>query len=79
MKFPFVYYLYVLFIFVGVRGPYEDVRDSVLAFTVITILFVVFSLCNIIPILEVQYITFTLHVITRSFLYATVSAGIPVM
>ncbi|XP_072042718.1 equilibrative nucleobase transporter 1-like, partial [Amphiura filiformis] len=58
------------------RQAYDDVRDNVLGFTVTSSLFILFSICNIIPVLEVQYITFILQVVTRSFLYGILVSSI---
>ncbi|XP_072049638.1 equilibrative nucleobase transporter 1-like [Amphiura filiformis] len=60
------------------RGPYEDLRDSVLAFTLTTLLYVVFSICNVIPVIEVLYVTYFLHIITRGFMYALTAAVLPI-
>ncbi|XP_072039635.1 equilibrative nucleobase transporter 1-like [Amphiura filiformis] len=60
------------------RGPYEDIRDSGLAFTVTTLSYVVFSISNVIPVIEVLYVTYLLHVITRGFMYALAAAAMPI-
>ncbi|XP_072042698.1 equilibrative nucleobase transporter 1-like [Amphiura filiformis] len=62
-----------------VRGPYADLEDSVTGFVVTTILYILFSIVNLISILEVQYLTFALQVITRTFFYAIAVAIIPIM
>ncbi|XP_072042707.1 equilibrative nucleobase transporter 1-like [Amphiura filiformis] len=62
-----------------VRGPYADLQDSVTGFVGTTTLFVLFSLINLIPILEMQYLTFVLQVITRTYLYALAMAILPIM
>ncbi|XP_078060733.1 equilibrative nucleobase transporter 1-like [Mustelus asterias] len=51
-----------------------DMRSSVLSLTITTTQCVLFSICASIPILPVQYITFVLQVINRSFLYGGHSA-----
>ena len=62
-----------------VRGSYEDLRDSGLAFTLTTLLHIIFSICIVIPISEVLYVTYLLQIVTRGFMSAVAVAGIPIL
>ncbi|XP_035690000.1 solute carrier family 43 member 3-like [Branchiostoma floridae] len=46
-----------------------DLRSCVVAFSLTTFLGVLFSVCVVIPVLPIQYLSFVLQVILRSFLY----------
>eukprot|EP00058_Branchiostoma_floridae_P026609 XP_002612100.1 hypothetical protein BRAFLDRAFT_104816 [Branchiostoma floridae] len=57
----------------GVESAYTkaslDLRSCVVAFSLTTFLGVLFSVCVVIPVLPIQYLSFVLQVILRSFLY----------
>ncbi|XP_066293149.1 equilibrative nucleobase transporter 1-like isoform X2 [Branchiostoma lanceolatum] len=57
----------------GIESAYTkaslDLRSCVVAFSLTTFLGVLFSICVVIPILPIQYLSFVLQVILRSFLY----------
>ncbi|XP_038644305.1 solute carrier family 43 member 3-like isoform X2 [Scyliorhinus canicula] len=55
-----------------------DMNSVVLSLAVTVTLGVLFSIFATIPVLEVQYLTFVLHVITRSFLFGGLSAFITI-
>lgn len=61
------------------RSPYADLRDTIFPLALTTILFTVFSICIVIPKLELQYLTFIIQVVIRSFLYGLSVACIPIM
>ncbi len=69
------------FLFTGgkIRGPYEDLRDSRLAFTVTTLLYVLFSVGCVIPVTEVLYVTYLLQIVARGFLHSVAVAAIPIL
>ncbi|XP_041029918.1 solute carrier family 43 member 3-like isoform X2 [Carcharodon carcharias] len=46
-----------------------DMKSTVLSISITTSVSVLFSICATIPVLEVQYLTFVLQVISHSFLY----------
>ncbi|XP_033119327.1 solute carrier family 43 member 3-like [Anneissia japonica] len=54
----------------------DDLQDSILAFLVTIVITLLFCIMTIIPILEVQYITFVLQVLSRAFLYGLAAAFI---
>ncbi|XP_078598642.1 equilibrative nucleobase transporter 1-like isoform X2 [Branchiostoma floridae x Branchiostoma japonicum] len=57
----------------GIESAYTkaslDLRSCVVAFSLTTFLGVLFSVCVVIPVLPIQYLSFVLQVILRSFLY----------
>ncbi|XP_019637832.1 PREDICTED: solute carrier family 43 member 3-like isoform X1 [Branchiostoma belcheri] len=57
----------------GVEPAYTkaslDLRSCVVAFSLTTFLGVLFSVCVVIPVLPIQYLSFILQVVLRSFLY----------
>ncbi|XP_030014018.1 solute carrier family 43 member 3-like [Sphaeramia orbicularis] len=53
-----------------------DLRASVLSLFLTPLLCILFSICATIPILPLQYLSFVLQVITRSFLYSGLAAFI---
>ncbi|XP_075569403.1 equilibrative nucleobase transporter 1-like [Pelecanus crispus] len=53
----------------GALGTLADLRASVLSLTVTVIQCVLFSICAAVPVLPVQFATFVLQVLSRSFLY----------
>uniref|UniRef100_A0A673B5T7 Solute carrier family 43 member 3 n=1 Tax=Sphaeramia orbicularis TaxID=375764 RepID=A0A673B5T7_9TELE len=53
-----------------------DLRASVLSLFLTPVLCILFSICATIPILPLQYLSFVLQVITRSFLYSGLAAFI---
>lgn len=61
------------------RSPYADLKDTCFPLALTTILFTVFSVCIVIPKLELQYLTFIIQVVIRSFLYGLSVAVIPIM
>ncbi|XP_071505122.1 equilibrative nucleobase transporter 1-like [Diadema antillarum] len=61
------------------RSPYADLQDAIMPLSLTTILFTVFSVCIVIPKLELQYLTFLIQVVIRSFLYGLSVAVIPIM
>eukprot|EP00057_Strongylocentrotus_purpuratus_P025448 XP_011679922.1 PREDICTED: solute carrier family 43 member 3 [Strongylocentrotus purpuratus] len=61
------------------RSPYSDLKDTCFPLALTTILFTVFSVCIVIPKLELQYLTFIIQVVIRSFLYGLSVAVIPIM
>ncbi|XP_006816818.1 equilibrative nucleobase transporter 1-like [Saccoglossus kowalevskii] len=58
------------------RGPNADLQDTVLAFLVTNTICVLFSIGVVIPILQVQYISFVLQVILKTFVYGLNAAFI---
>ncbi|XP_071946358.1 equilibrative nucleobase transporter 1-like [Antedon mediterranea] len=54
----------------------DDLEDSILAFVVTIIITLLFCVMIIVPILEVQYVTFVLQVLSRAFLYGLAAAFI---
>ncbi|XP_063971639.1 equilibrative nucleobase transporter 1-like isoform X2 [Lytechinus pictus] len=61
------------------RSPYADLKDTCFPLALTTILFTIFSICIVIPKLELQYLTFIIQVVIRSFLYGLSCAAIPIM
>ncbi|XP_077996431.1 equilibrative nucleobase transporter 1-like [Glandiceps talaboti] len=61
-----------------VQGPYADLYDTVLALLVTCTLSVLFSIAIVVPMLQVQYVSFVLQVILRSFLYGLNAAFIAI-
>ncbi|XP_061465607.1 equilibrative nucleobase transporter 1 isoform X2 [Rhineura floridana] len=55
--------------FQGVPDSLADLRSCVLSLAITVLQCVVFSICASIPVLPVQYATFILQVLSRSFLY----------
>lgn len=53
----------------GALGALADLRASVLSLVVTVTLCVLFSVCAAVPMLPVQFATFVLQVLSRSFLY----------
>ncbi|KAF7236024.1 Solute carrier family 43 member 3 [Varanus komodoensis] len=53
----------------GVSDSLADLRSCVLSLTVTVLQCMVFSICASIPVLPVQYATFIMQVLSRSFLY----------
>ncbi|KAM9278555.1 equilibrative nucleobase transporter 1 isoform 2-T2 [Morus bassanus] len=53
----------------GALGALADLRASILSLVVTVVQCVLFSICAAVPILSVQFATFVLQVISRSFLY----------
>ncbi|XP_074904698.1 equilibrative nucleobase transporter 1 isoform X1 [Buteo buteo] len=53
----------------GALGALADLRASVLSLVVTVTLCVLFSVCAAVPVLPVQFATFVLQVLSRSFLY----------
>lgn len=53
----------------GALGALADLRASVLSLVVTVVQCVLFSICAAVPMLPVQFATFVLQVISRSFLY----------
>ncbi|KAJ8342081.1 hypothetical protein SKAU_G00320090 [Synaphobranchus kaupii] len=66
------------------RAPGEtekeaDLRSSVLSLFITSLLCLLFSMCASIPVLPLQYLTFTLQVLSRSFLYGGNAAFISIV
>ena len=61
------------------RQPYDDLYDTALGFAITTVLEVIFSVFNLIPVHEMQYIAYFFYVIAATFLYAILYAVIAVM
>ncbi|XP_038048204.1 solute carrier family 43 member 3-like isoform X1 [Patiria miniata] len=57
------------------RGPYSDQKDAALAYATCTTICLIFGVCGILPILEAQYATFVLSVMSRSFVYSLTASG----
>ncbi|XP_022109564.1 solute carrier family 43 member 3-like isoform X2 [Acanthaster planci] len=57
------------------RGPYSDLRDAAIAYATCTSICLVFCICGVLPVLEIQYATFVLSVISRSFVYSLTASG----
>ncbi|NXJ71499.1 S43A3 protein, partial [Rostratula benghalensis] len=53
----------------GALGALADLRASVLSLAVTVTQCVLFSVCAAVPVLPVQFVTFVLQVLSRSFLY----------
>ncbi|XP_055670074.1 equilibrative nucleobase transporter 1 isoform X1 [Falco peregrinus] len=53
----------------GALGALADLRASVLSLVVTVVQCVLFSICAAVPVLPVQFATFVLQVLSRSFLY----------
>ncbi|XP_072721903.1 equilibrative nucleobase transporter 1 isoform X2 [Ciconia boyciana] len=53
----------------GARGALADLQASVLSLVVTVTQCVLFSICAAVPVLPVQFATFVLQVLSRSFLY----------
>ncbi|NXW66683.1 S43A3 protein, partial [Eurystomus gularis] len=53
----------------GALGALADLRASVLSLVVTVVQCVLFSVCAAVPVLPVQFATFVLQVLSRSFLY----------
>lgn len=53
----------------GALGALADLQASVLSLVVTVMQCVLFSVCAAVPILPVQFATFVLQVLSRSFLY----------
>ncbi|XP_046775186.1 solute carrier family 43 member 3 isoform X2 [Gallus gallus] len=53
----------------GAHGALADLRASVLSLVLTVTQCVLFSICAAVPMLPVQFVTFVLQVISRSFLY----------
>ncbi|XP_053923399.1 equilibrative nucleobase transporter 1 isoform X5 [Cuculus canorus] len=53
----------------GALAALADLRASVLSLTVTVVQCVLFSVCAAVPVLPVQFATFVLQVVSRSFLY----------
>lgn len=53
----------------GAQGALADLRASVPSLVLTVTQCVLFSICAAVPILPVQFVTFVLQVISRSFLY----------
>nr|XP_025038117.1 LOW QUALITY PROTEIN: solute carrier family 43 member 3 [Pelodiscus sinensis] len=53
----------------GAVDPLADLRSCVLSLAVTALQCVAFSVCASVPVLPVQYVTFILQVLSRSFLY----------
>ena len=57
------------------RGRYSDLRDSALVFAVSMTICIVFCFLAVIPVLKIQYATFVLSVLGRSFVYSLTASG----
>ncbi|XP_032546836.1 solute carrier family 43 member 3 [Chiroxiphia lanceolata] len=53
----------------GARGALADLRAAVVSLVVTVVQCLLFSVCAAVPVLQVQFATFVLQVISRSFLY----------
>ncbi|XP_013925157.1 PREDICTED: solute carrier family 43 member 3 isoform X1 [Thamnophis sirtalis] len=53
----------------GAPDPVADLRSCILSLTITVLQCLAFSICASIPVLPVQYATFILQVLSRSFLY----------
>ncbi|XP_070583445.1 equilibrative nucleobase transporter 1 isoform X2 [Erythrolamprus reginae] len=53
----------------GVPDPVADLRSCILSLAITVVQCLAFSICASIPVLPVQYATFILQVLSRSFLY----------
>ena len=66
-------------VFVGESEQEADLRSSVLSLFLTALQGLVFSLCASTPYLPLQYFTFIMQVINRSFLYGGNAAFISVV
>lgn len=58
-----------VFVYVGMSEQESDLNSSVLSLFLTSLMALVFSICAAVPLLQLQYFTFIIQVLNRSFLY----------
>ncbi|XP_072022699.1 equilibrative nucleobase transporter 1-like [Amphiura filiformis] len=59
------------------KALYQDLKDSILVYVITTAVSVLFSISVILPVIQLQYVSFVLQVVLRAFLYGIASAFLP--